>query len=51
MKTNRINFTLKDYGMVKRECPSLIGVGVCQNDETKHLIGTTDDAPEKYKTW
>ena len=21
------------------------------NDETKHLIGTTDDAPEKYKTW
>ena len=21
------------------------------NDETKHLIGTTDDAPEKYKVW
>ena len=21
------------------------------NEETKHLIGTTDDAPEKYKTW
>lgn len=21
------------------------------NDETKHLIGTTGDAPEKYKTW
>src|SRR5574344_620782 len=21
------------------------------NDETKHLLGTTEDAPEKYKTW
>ena len=21
------------------------------NEETKHLLGTTDDAPEKYKTW
>lgn len=21
------------------------------NDETKHLLGTTDDAPDKYKTW
>ena len=21
------------------------------NDETKHLLGTIDDAPEKYKTW
>lgn len=21
------------------------------NDETKHLLGTTDDAPKKYKTW
>jgi hypothetical protein len=21
------------------------------NDETKHILGTTEDAPEKYKTW
>lgn len=21
------------------------------NDETKHLLGTTDDCPDKYKTW
>lgn len=21
------------------------------NDKTKHLLGTTEDAPEKYKTW
>ena len=21
------------------------------NDETAHLLGTTEEAPEKYKTW
>ena len=56
LKENEYNglydyYIINPYGMVKRECPSLIGVGVCKNDETKHLLGTSDDCPDKYKTW
>lgn len=48
---------LKDDDDVKRSPISIMttGVGYSQcipyNDDTKHLVGTTDEAPEYYRYW
>ena len=42
-------FANKKYDIIC--CGSVFGYCIPYNDETKHLVGTTDEAPEFYKYW
>ena len=42
-------FTNKKYDIIC--CGSAFGYCIPYNDETKHLVGTKDEAPDFYKYW
>ena len=42
-------FTNKKYDIIC--CGSVFGYCIPYNDDTKHLVGTTDEAPEFYRYW
>lgn len=51
----RCNF-FSSYNEEARSCPNVCVSGsyarcIPYNEETKHLVGTTDEAPEYYKYW
>ncbi len=51
----RCNF-FSSYNEEARSCPNVCVSGsyarcIPYNDETKHLVGTTDEAPEYYRYW
>lgn len=54
-KTEKWRCTHFSYFNEGEECPyvTFISYKFCvpYNDETKHLVGTTDEAPEYYKHW
>ena len=42
-------FANKKYDIIC--CGSVFGYCIPYNDDTKHLVGTTDEAPEFYRYW
>lgn len=42
-------FANKKYDIIC--CGSVFGYCIPYNDDTKHLVGTTDEAPEYYRYW
>ena len=51
----RCNF-FSSYNEEARSCPNVCVSGsyarcIPYNEETKHLVGTTDEAPEYYRYW
>ena len=40
-----------NYGFPCNCCDRVYRYCIPYNDETKHLVGTTDEAPEYYRYW
>ena len=45
--------TLSGEDIFDKRCMGIgdVNVVIPYNDETKHLVGTTDEAPEYYRYW